>query len=55
MTTIKLRKIEKDIIRWHKTGMMVYEIELQTNQPQDFIEKVLYMYTRLNESLISME
>lgn len=51
---MRLTDNEKKIIVWHKTGMMVYEIELQTNLPQDFIEKVLFMHERLKESDVEM-
>lgn len=54
MNFLKLTKSEKTIIAWHKAGMMVYEIELQTNKSQEFIEKVLYMHERLQESNIDM-
>ena len=52
---IKLTDNERKVIKHHQSGCHVYEIELCVSLPQDYIEKVLYMYDRLTESNIRME
>ena len=52
---MQLTILESRIIKLYQKGFYIYEIELKINSSQEIIEKILYMYRRLNDSNIAIE